>query len=73
MAQAERDGVGSMAMVHASELVRFAGNLNTLIDGLSFGLEEIGRERRKLVIICELLFVDKLIVFISIIAVNRIL
>lgn len=73
MAQAERDGVGSMAMVHASELVRFAGNLNTLIDGLSFCLEEIGRERRKLVIICELLFVDKLIVFISIIAVNRIL
>lgn len=45
---AERDGLGSMAMVDAAEMVRFAGNLNTLIGGLSFCLEEIGRETKKI-------------------------
>lgn len=45
---AERDGLGSMAMVDAAEMLRFAGNLKTLIGGLSFCLEEIGRETKKI-------------------------
>ncbi|WP_367489883.1 hypothetical protein [Snodgrassella alvi] len=45
---AERDGLSSMAMVDAAEMLRFTGNLNTLIGGLSFCLEEIGRETKKI-------------------------
>lgn len=45
---AERDGLGSMATVDAAEMVRFAGNLYTLISGWNYCLEGIGRETKKI-------------------------
>lgn len=45
---AECDSLGSMAMVVVVESVSFACNLNTLIGGLSYCLEGIGRETKKI-------------------------
>lgn len=44
----ERDGLGSMAMVDVVESVSFACNLNMLIGGLSYCLEGIGQETKKI-------------------------
>lgn len=45
---AERDGLGTMAMVYVVESVSFACPLNTLIVGLSCCLERIGQKTKKI-------------------------
>lgn len=45
---AERDGLGSMAMVDVVVSVSFACNLNRLIGGLSYCLEGIGQKTKKI-------------------------